>query len=639
VPPAAQASAPIAPALAAATIDELRRHAPFDRMEQACLEWLVARLSVVYFAPEAVVLEPGSAAPDYLFIVKQGGVLGFDPEHKGVGKPRFRMSVGECFPLGALMAQRSVTSAYRAAGDTFCFRLPAAEFRELLKLSVPFQEFATQRLGNLLALSRRSAHIDQAVSLSRQPLDRPIGELLKRPAVSCAAGTSLRAALEAMQRERVGSILVTAADGRPVGIFTLRDLRDRVALSGYGVDEPIDCVMTANPITLPLSSMAFDAALTMTRHGFHHVVVTENERAVGIVSESDLFALQRVGLTALSAGIRSADSLAKLVAVSSEVRLLVRTLLAQGVPAEQLTRIISTLNDLLTLRVIELEARAAGVGHNEFCWLALGSEGRHEQTLATDQDNGVLFPDPPDAQPQAVRDRLLPFARRVNEALAGCGFPLCKGEIMGGNPRWCLSLSEWKRQFSTWMSEPNGEALLNSTIFFDFRALHGATALADELRQWLSDTTKSRDLFRRFMAENALRNEPPLGLVRDFAVSDHEGRPGTLDLKVNGAALFVDAARVLSLAVGDGHTSTVERLRAVAHVRGLSPGEMEAWVDAFHFIQSVRMTHQQAQLEAGTSADNYLKPDELNALDRRILKEAFRQARKLQERLRLDYRL
>jgi CBS domain-containing protein len=629
----------VAPSLAAATTQELRRHAPFDRMEPACLGWLVARLAVVYFAPEAAVLGPGTAPPEHLYIVKQGAVLGFDPELPDLGKPRFRLSVGECFPLGALIGQRPVTSAYRAAGDTFCYRLPAADLPELMARSAAFQQFATQRLGNLLALSRRNTHVEQAISLSRQPLDRPIRDLLQRPAVSCQRGTPLRVALETMRRERVGSILVTAADEAPAGIFTLRDLRDRVALGDYAIDEPIDAVMTQDPVTLPASAMAFDAALTMARHGFHHVVVTEHARALGIVSESDLFALQRVGLTALSAAIRSAESVSTLATVSAEVRRLMRNLLAQGVPAEQLTRIISTLNDLLTARVVELEARAAQLEADAFCWLALGSEGRHEQTLATDQDNAIVFPDPADGAVEAVREHLLPFARGVNLALAACGFPLCKGEIMAGNRRWCLSLSEWQEQFSRWMGEPDAQALLNSTIFFDFRGVYGATDLAERLRSWLADAAKPRELFRRFMAENALRNEPPLGLVRDFAVSDHEGQTDTLDLKVNGAALFVDAARILALATGDTHTGTVERLRGAAQARKLAEGDVEGWIDAFHFIQSLRMTHQQAQIEAGATADNYLRPDELNPLDRRILKETFRQARKLQERLRLDHRL
>ena len=629
----------IAPSIAAATIEDLRRHAPFDRMEQASLDWLVARLSVVYFAPDATVLTPAPSAPEHLYIVKQGAVLGIGSDQAPGEPPRWRLTAGECFPLGALLGERPVTSIYRASGDTFCYRLPASELAELMSRSAPFQDYATRRLASLLALSRHTAHVDQAVGMSRQPLDRPIREVIRRPVVACTVGTPVRAALATMQRERVGSILVTALDGTPAGIFTLRDLRDRVALGEYGIDAPIDGVMTRDPISLPISVMAFEAALTMARHGFHHLVITEAGKAAGIVSETDLFALQRVGLTAVSATIRRADTLEQLVVCSGAVRELGRTLLAQGVAAEQLTRIVSTLNDLLTARVIELEEMASGPGREPFCWLALGSEGRHEQTLASDQDNGIVFADPADGDAQAVRERLTSFARRVNEALAACGFPLCKGEIMASNPRWCLSISEWQQQFSAWMHEPVAQALLNSTVFFDFRGLHGATGLADELRQWLGANARGREVFWRFMAENALRNEPPLGLLRDFALGEHGGRARTLDIKVNGAALFVDAARILSCASGDVHTSTVERLRGAGEARRLDGRDVEAWAEAFHFIQSQRLSHQQARMQAGLTPDNFIDPDELNALDRRILKETFRQARKLQERLRLDYRL
>ena len=542
------------------------------------------------------------------------------------------------FRLGALLGERPVTNVYRAAGDTFCYRLPASEFGALMHRSSAFQEFATHRLASLLAVSRRNAHVDQAVSMSRQPLERPVADLLRRPVVACTADTSLRAALATMQRERVGSILVTAADGAPAGIFTLRDLRDRVALAGYGIDAAIDGVMTRDPVSLPITVMAFEAALTMARHGFHHIVLTDAGKAAGIVSESDLFALQRVGLTGVSAGIRSAETLEQLVVCSNAVRELGRTLLAQGVATEQLTRIVSTLNDLLTARVIELEV-AGATGVEPFCWLALGSEGRHEQTLATDQDNGIVFADPADGNARAARERLLPLARRVNEALAACGFALCKGEIMASNPRWCLSISEWKRLFAAWMSEPDAQAVLDSSVFFDFRGLYGATGLADELRQWLVANGRGRELFWRFMAENALRNEPPLGLLRDFVVGEHGGRSGTLDIKINGAALFVDAARILSGAAGDPHTNTVERLRGAGEARQLADRDVAAWTEAFHFIQSQRLSHQQARIRAGLSPDNFIDPDALNALDRRILKETFRQARKLQERLRLDYRL
>jgi CBS domain-containing protein len=630
------ASRAIAPSLASATVEALRRHAPFDRMAPEDLQWLVARLSLVYFAPQSVVLAPQEGVPRHFFVVRQGSLAGLDPEATAA---RWRLTAGECFPLGALLGKRAVSSLYRAETDTFCWRLAAEDFDTLLSRSPPFHEFCTRRLASLLAASRRQLQGEYAQEAAGDPLSQPLSALLRRGAVACGEDESLGAALGRMRDARVGSIVVTRPDGAAAGIFTLRDLRDRVAAQDVARDRPVSAVMTPDPVSLPEEALALEAALLMARHGFHHVVVTRAGKVAGVVSEGDLFALRRLGMTGVSEAIRSARSLDELVRAASDVRALARSLVAQDVVAEQLTRIVSTLNDLLTGRLIELECAAAGVGAGELCWLAFGSEGRHEQTLATDQDNGIVFPDPDDGDVQARRTRLLPLARRVNQALADCGFPLCKGEIMAGNPRWCLSVSEWRAAYAGWFDRPDGAALLNASIFFDLRGLWGRADLALALRTWLARNAPSRTLFLRCMAENALRNEPPLGVLRDFAVDRHDGTDDSLDLKLNGVTPFVDAARILGLAAGVEHTGTAERLRALVAAGKLDAREAQAWVDAFHFIQALRLRHQQKQAAAGTAPDNFLQPGRLNELDRRILKEAFRQSRKLQQRLRLDFRL
>jgi CBS domain-containing protein len=598
------------------------------------LLWMVSRLSLVYFAPQAVVLAPDAGVPQHFFIIRQGSIAGLGPDDV---TPRWRLTAGEVFPLGALLAERAVTSLFRAETDTFCWRLPAADFETLLSRSAAFHEACTRRVASLLETSRRQLQTEYAASAARDPLSQPLAALL-RPPVVCAEDETLAAALARMRDARVGSIVVTGDDGSAAGIFTLRDLRDRVAMEEVHRGRLMREVMTRNPVTLPAEALALEAALLMARHAFHHIVITRAGKVAGVVSESDLFALRRLGMTRVSEAIRAAGS-AELVRAAGDVRTLAESLVAQGVAAEQLTRIVSTLNDRVTARLIELECAAAGVGAGELCWMAFGSEGRHEQTLATDQDNGILFPDPADGDSEAQRARLLPLARRINEGLAACGFPLCKGEVMAGNPRWCLSLSEWKSTFAEWMDKGDGQALLNATIFFDFRGLWGSSDLADTLRAWLAHKVSGRSLFLRMMAENALRNAPPLGVLRDFAVERHADARDSLDLKLNGVAPFVDAARILSLAAGDQHTGTVERLRALASLRRLDAAEVEAWVDAFHFIQMLRLRHQQQQVASGHAADNYVQPDRLNDLERRILKEAFRQSRKLQARLRLDFRL
>jgi CBS domain-containing protein len=291
---------------------------------------------------------------------------------------------------------------------------------------------------------------------------------------------------------------------------------------------------------------------------------------------------------------------------------------------------------------VELEYDASGIDTSllagRMCWMALGSEGRFEQTLSTDQDNALIFSVPEGMTADAVREHMLPVARRINETLALCGFPLCRGNVMASNPQWCLSQEEWKRKFSDWITDGTPLALLHASIFFDFRSVHGAQVLTDELRSWLSRVAADNTRFLHQMAENAMSIRPPLGVVRDFVV----GKEHKLDLKLNGVTPFVDAARIFSLAAGVTQTSTLQRLRLSAAKLKLHPSEVEAWIDAFLFIQVLRMRHHDEGREQGLSEgelDNRIDPEALNELDRRILKEAFRQARKLQARLALEYHL
>jgi CBS domain-containing protein len=225
----------------------------------------------------------------------------------------------------------------------------------------------------------------------------------------------------------------------------------------------------------------------------------------------------------------------------------------------------------------------------------------------------------------------------VNERLAACGFPLCKGNIMASNPELCLSAKEWRNRFFGWMHANNPQALLNATIFFDFRPLYGAENLADELREWLLAHVVNATLFLRFMATNALAVEAPIGMIRDFIFDKSEEFPHTIDLKTYGSRLFVDVARILALAGGVGETGTAERLRALAERAKLGREDVGAIIDGFFVMQRMRLRQQQAGTPEGMA--NRVNPDNLNELDRLILKEAFKQAKKLQGRLQMEYRL
>lgn len=474
-------------------------------------------------------------------------------------------------------------------------------------------------------------------SATQQTMASPLAAVMRREPVTCAPDTAVRAAIGLMRAHRIGSVVVADAAGAPSGIFTLRDLVDRVMPDSDALERPISTVMTQDLYTLGPGATVYEAALAMLRNGIRHVLVVEAGRLVGIVSEKDLFSLQRVSMRQLAGAIRDAGDSDELVAFAHEIREHARKMLGQGVAPEPLTQFIASLNDLLTQRVIDLEFRAMADNTMRYCWIALGSEGRYEQTFHTDQDNAIIFEDA--QQADALRSRLLPCAERVNRALDRCGFPLCKGNIMAGNPRWCLSLEEWHERFANWIDTGEPEALLHGAIFFDFRALHGEVSLADSLRQWLMAHARRTPRFLHQMAANALRNRPPLGRLRDFVTSDGAGHPHTIDLKLNGATLFTDAARIYSLAAGIEHTNTCERLRRFGRARNVDPKEVHAWVDGFLYVQLLRLKQQHRDELHGTALSNRVDPDQLNLLERSTLKEALKQARRLQSRLALDYRV
>ena len=484
--------------------------------------------------------------------------------------------------------------------------------------------------------STKAGFLERRLAGEQQVLARPLRALIRRGPVTCRAEASVREAAALMHAEGVGSVVVVDGSGAPLGVFTTTDLVSAAARSRENT--PVGESMTAAPFSLPSHAMAYEAALAMVAMEIRHVLVIEDGRLAGVVSERDLFSLQRLGLGEITAEIRLAAGIDVLVEVAAEIRRLARLLVEEGVAAEQLTQFVSVLNDRLCQRVLEIERKNHRWEGVSWCWLAFGSEGRFEQTFSTDQDNGVVFSTHDGGPADAVRARLLPFARAVNEALDACGFPLCKGLVMGSNPGMCLSLQEWQARIRGWVATPAPNDLLNAAIFFDLRPLYGDARLASALHEWIAPLARANPAFLRLMAENALESRPPLGVLRDFTTSDVPGHAHTLNLKLNGARPFTDAARIYALAHGISQTNTAARLRAARSRLGMGEAECAALVGAFFEIQRHRL-RLQAKLAGDAEGANLVDPNALNPFEQRVLKEAFLQARALQSRLALDYQV
>jgi len=633
------------PTIIAATIAELRPHAPFDRMDDGALTRLVAALTLRYFAQGSVILSPQDGVITRLLIVQRGQVHG-ETDSAAATERRLALSEGEMFPVGAMISRRPTVLTFIAATDVFCYELQEAGFCAAMDGSREFRNFATTRLAHLLDLSRQDIQSTFSRRLSgAQTMASPLRSIIRHALVTVAPATSIQSVLALMQERKIGSVIVVdEASGRPVGIFTERDVLGRVALPQVDQSAAISTVMTANPSSLPASATVFEAAKMMAERRFRHVLVTDEGRLAGVVSERDLFQLQRLSLGEIAKAIDRCVDGEALARAAADVRRMSLTLVGQGVAAEQLTQFVTTMNDAIVGRALALAAAESPPPNVAWCWMGLGSEGRMEQTLVTDQDNAIIFADPPTKDAEAaghVRVAMLRFADRANRLLNEAGFPLCRGDIMARNPKWCLSATEWRGVFGDWMRAASPQALLNAAIFFDFRALHGEAALALELRDWLRETVGTQKLFLRHMTGNALQVRPPLGVLRDFVDVD-DAHPGTMDLKKYAARPFIDAARILALVNGVAATNTADRLRGAMQQMRVADEEVGAYVDAFHFVQLLRLRNADSPGAAGVAGGegangNRVVLDTLNELDRRILKEALRQARKLQARLEMDF--
>lgn len=603
---------------------------PFARMDKDHLRALVLCAQERYAAPGRPILGPEQGVPQALYWIRQGAVVGHPI---GREDQAFELEAGQLWPVNALLAQRPVQTRYVARDDCFYFAFPWSQVQEIMAVSIVLAEHVQAQSRNLLETSDRL--LQQQLQVRYQQavrLDAAMSSLPDKEVVSMPETASLRQALEVMHLRQLGSVLLTDASGRLSGILTRDDVIGRVVLPGLSLQEPACRVMSRPVETLESTHSLEDAAVLMNRRGIRHVPVMRDGRVVNLVSERDLFSLQRQNLRHTRALVMQAQSLADLKTAARAIRELAGHLLAQGTAAETLTRLLSDLNDRLTVQVIEMVLAQTQLPRHRFCWVALGSEGRQEQTVATDQDNALVFAS---EQPALDRPCWQAFAKQVNDALDACGYPLCRGGIMASTEAWCHSPDEWQQLSAQWIERGASEDLLKTAIWSDLRTLYGPSAWVYELRQDFLARVKANPRFLRQWVEQNMQTGVALNVLGGLATETREGRE-TIDIKHAGTAIVVDAARILALSCGLAATSTVERLQQAGRQLGIPEVEYQGWVTAFRYLQALRLKRQMLAQEILSEA-NRLEITSLNLVDRQMIKSAFRSIRSLQQRLQMDY--
>jgi CBS domain-containing protein len=302
---------------------------------------------------------------------------------------------------------------------------------------------------------------------------------------------------------------------------------------------------------------------------------------------------------------------------------------------------MTEVNDALIIRVIELAiAELNEEGHPlpdlEWCWMGLGSEGRGEQLLRTDQDNALVFADVPKAELESTREHFLRLAGKVTKSLNTCGFEYCPADMMASNPRWCLSLSEWKQQFAKWILSPTNKNILHCSIFFDYRALYGAEQLTAELSQHIFELIDQQSLFLPLLAKNALQNPPPLSFFRNFVVEKDGQHKDEFNIKARAMMPLTDAARLLILGNKISRiNNTFARFEKLAEVEPNYQELFQQAADAYEILMRYRANQGLKNRDSG----KFFKPEDLSKMERLNLRNCFRPIQELQDIIKVRYQL
>jgi CBS domain-containing protein len=468
-----------------------------------------------------------------------------------------------------------------------------------------------------------------------------VAALVREPPVTCGGDTSVKDLAASMTTGAARAVVVLDPGGAPCGIVTDRDLRAKVVALGRDPSlTTARAVMSSPLVTIAVTAFAVEALLEMTQREIHHLVVLDNGKLCGVISSDILVALPAAHPVVLARAIGRAASVPALAELATRAAELVRLLVERGTRAPAIAGIVAEINDRLVRRVLALSeaavtARRGAGAPLPYCWLLFGSEGRREQTLRTDQDNGLVYADTDD---EAAHAWFQALARETIDGLIAIGFPPCPGGAMASNPLWCRPLEVWKGYFRTWMESPTPQHALAASMYFDARPLAGEMALGTALTDVLRAEAPRYPHLLSTLARDVVDRALPRTLLGGIKGESRGPHRGTVDVKASGGMHLVATARIHALALGLADTNTIARFLGAAAAGIYSASEATEIVEAFEHLLHLRLVAQLDRLAQRAVPDNRVELRRLSRRDALLLRDAFATISRLQADLRERYR-
>ncbi len=623
------------------TVEFLRGIPPFEFLSDEVLNSIAEKTSLEHYSKGTHILFQNGFPSEFLYIIKKGGVKVY---RKADGEDIIidYRSEGETFGFLSLISGDKSRANVVAIDDTICYLIPKDTIRSLINQYPEARDFFLKSYLNIYL--DKAYKEETSKKILTTPVDKilfttTIEEIASKNVISVPETTSIQEAANVMCKNNISSLIVMNSQNIPIGIITDKDLRRKVVALGRSVTDSVKNIMTSPIIKVDARDYCFEAVFRMLKYNIHHLLVIKDGQIRGIITNHDIMLLQGISPLTVVREIEIQQSTEGLIHASKQLNNIVGHLLQQGAKASNITKIITEINDKIIRKIIHLAERELGPPPVPYCWIVLGAEGRKEQTFRTDQDNALIYSDPPQGQHESVRKYFLDFTNYIKENLVKCGFPPCPGNIMASNPRWCQPLKVWKKYFSEWIYTPKGDSIMFSNIFFDFRGVYGDFSLEESLRDYLLNIVKDQKIFLGYLANLAVKNRPPLGFFKTFVVEKSGEHKDKLNIKIKGIAPIVDIVRLFSLEKAVRETSTLERIDSLKNKHGVVKDLAEELIYAFEFLMLLRIRHQYSQVMEGLMPHNFINPENLSNLEKKMLKESFHLISKLQDLLIEKYKL
>ncbi len=606
----------------------LREHPPFSYLSSSQLDQVTSQITVNYAEDGALIFRQGEEGNGLAYILRKGNIQLFTHDQLVD-----QCEPGDIFGVRSILNNTRYVMSAKSVGESLVYSLPEPVFKEILENNSAFSLFFAHGYAAGQAVVRNASETELSAISELRSLDQPLN--FTRDVLTCQADVSIRSAAEMMRERRCGSIVVVDSNQHPEGIVTDTDLRNKVIADGKSIALPISSIMSAPVYTISVQTNLSEALGIMIRSNIHHLIMTEDgtaqTRVAGMVSDHDIAMSQQNHPVALIKALKYADTKEKWKEIRDTADLLIEDYFDKGVNVDIISGLITTLNDLIIEKAYNEAIEKLGKGKSPVaCWISLGSEGREEQLLRTDQDNAIIFEEGQD------KSTILDVASYVNDVLLYCGFEKCPADIMARNPDHCLSLFEWKQRFNTWMFTPEPKALLHANIFFDFRPVAGNKALAEELASYLEEKATANELFLGHLAKNATLNPPPLGFFNQLLVEKSGEHKDQFDIKKRAMMPLSDAARILVLSHGHMNIqNTTARYLYLADKEPFNQALFSAAAAAYEICLKLRTRSGILNGDTG----RYIDINGMNKLDKKSLRNVFSTISELQTLLKTRFQL